>query len=613
MSRASRRDNSNSGSLFPFLAVLLCTMGVLVVLLVVMASVQLDQAERKQLAKQAAAPQVDEAEQEKLRAKMEKLDEAAQKLEQRRRELNEKLGDEQLRLSQIEENIRRYDERLGMLRVEIDELKSLDEGNIDDLEKAKERLAKQQELIAETKKEIERLKRQAEKHTKRYAIVPYEGPNGTRRQPIYVECRRNSVVIQPEGIELTPSDFNRRLGAGGPLPSAIRAAQQYYVDHGLASQKQAYPLVVARPDAIGALSIVQTTLERANMQYGYELVEADCELDYSAADPALSNEIQHAVENARRRMAAKRDSAPTYAHSEVHSFEQGPSPLEQVRKGLLPSMLSPVGGRSGAANSQIVLSNNSIDINRIASVLDSAHAAQTRGGPAPASRQGDNNAPRDPNRYAAADRARAEAAMRSGQPANPSAAQQGNGQHEDASGSEQQPEAQQMAGPTGQPTSSQAQQVAQPGNQQADAPNAAGGAANGNADDLAGQNHSMHAAAGAQGAGRSTKPKNGVALVRTIRVQVEASRLVVRSGKQSVADRSIPLEQGGQHAAGKFVEAIRGEIDGWGWAGQGLYWQPVLEMSVAPGGQQLADQLAAVLRQGGFDVRVAMLPGNTRN
>ena len=46
-----------------------------------------------------------------------------------------------------------------------------------------------------------------------FAIVPYQGPNGTRRRPIYIECRQSGITIQPEGIIFGPQDFTRAVGA----------------------------------------------------------------------------------------------------------------------------------------------------------------------------------------------------------------------------------------------------------------------------------------------------------------------------------------------------------------------------------------------------------------
>ncbi len=88
-----------------------------------------------------------------------------------------------------------------------------------------------------------------------YAVVPYLGKNGTRRRPIYIECRGDGVIIQPEGIRLTEEDFQGPMGPGNPLAAALRAARE----HLAAQQKtsggpieEPYPLLLVRPDGIAA-------------------------------------------------------------------------------------------------------------------------------------------------------------------------------------------------------------------------------------------------------------------------------------------------------------------------------------------------------------------------
>ena len=45
---------------------------------------------------------------------------------------------------------------------------------------------------------------QAATHPRSFTIIPYAGPNGTRRRPIYIECRESGIILQPEGIVLKP-------------------------------------------------------------------------------------------------------------------------------------------------------------------------------------------------------------------------------------------------------------------------------------------------------------------------------------------------------------------------------------------------------------------------
>lgn len=643
MSRARRRNNTITASLFPFLAVLLCTMGVLVVLLVVMASVQLDQAERKYFSKHTpSAPAVDDAEQEALSQALAMLDKADEELARGREELMARLRRGEQQLGSMEQDIRRRQEQLVLLRRQVDELKSLDKGASDDLAQAKERLEKQQALLADTKAEIEKLRTEAAKGSKSYALVPYEGPNGVHRQPVYIECRRDKVIFQPEGIELTPADFNEALLSGGPLPSAVRAAQRYYIDQGLSGEKEAYPLVIGRPDASGSFARVLAVLTETNMEFGYEVVDADWKLDYSAADPALANEIRGAVENARLKMAHHRERAPgTFVENELTTFTFGPSLLERVRRGQMPSNYSPVGGRGGggSGDAAMMLSRNAIDVGQLAQALESA-AAQSSGTGAGSplvtgqpldnsmlgggmgsqgGGQGEKSSEPQLDRYAAADLARqqAEEAAKSGDgtvdPSQMTAADALDGPSLQASnGTGENKGTQGGPGPATPPTTLAAQAAALEASKNAEAGQSANGSSQGNA--KAGSNSAGATAMMGEPTEQAmpTHPQNpplpGMALVRTIKVRVSPNELVVRSSKTSAADRSIPLDSDMRVAATKFVDAVRKEVTDWGIAGDGLYWQPVLEMSVAPGGENLAQQLATALRQSGVEVRLAKLP-----
>jgi hypothetical protein len=656
MSRASRRNNTITASLFPFLAVLLCTMGVLVVLLVVMASVQLDQAERKYFSKNpSSAPAVDDAEQKALSQALAQMDEAAAEFARGREELLARLRRGEQRLGAMEQDIRRRQEQLTLLRTQVAELKSLDKGATDDLAQAEERLAKQQALLAQTKEEIEKLRAEAAEGTKSYALVPYDGANGTQRQPVYIECLRDKVIFQPEGIELGPADFNEALLSGGPLPSAVRAAQRYYIDQGLSGEKEAYPLVIGRPDASGSFARVLATLTETNMEFGYEVVDADWKLDYSAADPALANEIRRAVENARLKMAQYRERAPgTFVENELTTFSFGPSLLERVRRGQMPSNYTPVGGRAGGGgDAAMMLSRGGIDVGQLAQALESAAAQSSgsptsgdamggslRGGQPPTGQmagggmgsqgngQGQEGTEPQLDRYAAVDIARkqAEEAAKAGDgtvdPSQMTATEALNGPSLQAaqgagngSGQNQSPQ-----GGTGQdkPPSTLAEQAAAlAAAKNGEAAQSEKGASQGNASQGAqAQSGQASGASGMSGepspyampASPRDAPLPGMALVRTIKVRVSPKELVVRSSKSSAADRSISLDTDMRAAATKFVEAVRKEVTDWGIAGDGLYWQPVLEMSVAPGGENLAQQLATALRQSGVEVRLAKLP-----
>ena len=51
------------------------------------------------------------------------------------------------------------------------------------------------------------------------------------------------------------------------------------------------------------------------------------------------------------------------------------------------------------------------------------------------------------------------------------------------------------------------------------------------------------------------------------------------------------------------VKEVRDHIDGWGIAGNNLYWRPVVVLSVGPDGQQRASDLARLLKNSGLELR----------
>ena len=61
--------------------------------------------------------------------------------------------------------------------------------------------------IAETDRRLAEARQAADRRSRSYAVVPYRGSQGTYRRPIYVECRSDSIVLQPEGVVLTEDDF----------------------------------------------------------------------------------------------------------------------------------------------------------------------------------------------------------------------------------------------------------------------------------------------------------------------------------------------------------------------------------------------------------------------
>ncbi|QDU56344.1 hypothetical protein [Aeoliella mucimassa] len=620
MSRASRRDNSTDSSLFPFLAVLLCTMGVLVVLLSVMASVQLDQAKERVAGEEAEAQHVAEQfeseEQIALRAKLEKLKSRADEVDEFRTKTKELLSDKQKQLAQVEENVRRRQEELGLLRRQIEEMQALDSGATDNLEEARFELQRQRELIAQTEREIEQLKQGVKNSEKNFAIVPYNGDSGVRRQPIYIECRRDRVIFQPEGIELTAEDFNSEFVSGSPLPSAIRAAQSYYQKNGLASDVLPYPLVIVRPDATRAMFVVLTLLEELDQEFGYEIVEQDWEVDFSAADPGLTDEIGAAVDLARKRMARRREGAPrNYGEGAVASLAPSESIIDRIQQGRLVGQgiigaggQSPVGGAPQSSGINPNLLAQAIEQGGTPNSSTPGGTGGTGGSWSPFNAQSGAQAANAPQ---AAYRTLGQGSPASAPMGAAKAAMEGSSATASGGDQNQAMEAAMAAAMADAATNNKSGAAESNGQSQA----GSNGASGSNAEGSAAGNSSIAGGSAADGSESAYVPNSrqqgssgsGVAVTRTIRMQVSARQLVVISSKLSpgATDRTIPLDANPRLAATSIAKAISDEVADWGMAGQGTYWKPVLKMTVTPDGSQMAASLARALRQGGIEVQIA--------
>ena len=241
------RAPGSSVSLFPFLAVLISTMGALILLLVVIARHARLQAAQ---AGEAEAP-VQNAEHE---ADRELVAWRIEQLRASRDAAASRVAEERLKLGQIEDHARQLKDRLAQLQTTWNDLHSLgDTAAQSDALRAELEVRRRE--IREAQGQLAEARAAAAERRTSYAVVPYEGPNGTRRRPIYIECRNDAVVLQPEGVILTADDFDGSLGPGNGLDAALRALREYLLDRGRLdpTQGEPYPLLLVRPDGIGGL------------------------------------------------------------------------------------------------------------------------------------------------------------------------------------------------------------------------------------------------------------------------------------------------------------------------------------------------------------------------
>lgn len=305
----SRRGSAKPAGiqLFPFLAVLICTMGALVVLLHAFASHGKQQAAKNAVAKHRAQAEQEEIDADFFRWRSTHLREARTKTQA-------DLDAERLKLSHIEEHQRRLEEKFNQLKIAIAELEKAGASTADERSQNEAELAKVQDELAKARIAVDEARKKGKHEAVNYSVIPFEGRNGTHRRPIYIECLADKIILQPEGVELAPEDFIGYFGPGNPLASGLRAQREYFakLSPGGALQEEPYPLLLVRPDGIASYYAARAALDSWGTDFGYELIGGDWKLTFPPSDPQLKELTAKVVTEARQRLAEYIASSPQF-------------------------------------------------------------------------------------------------------------------------------------------------------------------------------------------------------------------------------------------------------------------------------------------------------------
>jgi hypothetical protein len=103
--------------------------------------------------------------------------------------------------------------------------------------------------------------------------------------------------------------------------------------------------------------------------------------------------------------------------------------------------------------------------------------------------------------------------------------------------------------------------------------------------------------------------RGAVPIKRPIQVVIredQISLLPTRHATQGIEATGtvISLNQSLDQVSDEFVAALKTRIDGWGLAGNGLYWRPVLELHVGPDAGKTTSKIVQLLKNSGVDVQL---------
>lgn len=612
MSRAKLVDNSDTVSLFPFLAVLLCTMGALLVVLVAVSRTAREHALRADAALQESKV----AQDPKVVQSLEQVKAFESFIAVMRAGAEEKLREDEKRMSHLEAHMRDLHERLKALHLAAAELAALDDEHYDDHEQARRELERLEKLIADTRSSIESLTEDAGTRKKSYALVPYEGPNRTFRRPIYVECRGGELILQPEGVRITQDDLRPPLGAGNPLAAALRAAREHYARRNPSIERnrdtEPYALLIVRPSGAAMNHRAQEAIRAADLDFGYELFEEDSEVKYEPPDPQLAMVEEQAIQHARIRQEALAAAAPrAFRHTALAKagrFEfDNESATDFGRGGHGSSGFSNASGDGqgpddGGADSMLGSSSGGDGASQphFADRHHAGAAPQTNG----TGSAGGMHPPEQVHGQASA------AADGTTQSENPAARGAAGASPPDAMASA-------MPIDSGEQMSAVAVSAGA-------APSASAQSSNQHSNADPNDKNARPVSQTMRGKDWAFRQKNprAVPVSRSIALVVRKDQIAILSDEarlrsRRLASKTIPLEGDTVESIDELVRIVHEQVDSWGIAGEGLYWRPVLTLHVAPNGRQRAEDLARLLKDSGLEIRPAAsathtLQGGTR-
>ena len=621
--RKKRNQNQPSVSLFPFLAVLICTLGVLIVMLV-LAVKSADVAKEEDQANQdlAAAEKIEEAKQ--LLALEQYRSEAIHEI---RADVIERLANSRQNRGYLQQDVADADKELDTVSKQLQSLKtalanadktkpvSTDQSAVQAKEAAIDKL--KQQIDAAKQALADQQKKSQEQGPSRFSLVPFRGSGGTFRRPIYLECLENEIRLQPLDITLTKQDFALPIRAGNPLDIALLTIQEHWQQLDVAGEQGSpYPLLVVRPGGAETFVLARRAMKSWADEFGYELVAADKDLDFGTSDEVLASKVDKVIQqsikqqiNLAQRMYERERylsqfssdrSAPGFSVAKrgggsvtTSAYHPSTGGGRRVRPAGFDSNRGTAGPRGGSSQAQQTnyLSNRSQNWQRDRSTGEFAGSRSGSNPNAPSKLDSSHSGGRGSsqkfsasNNYSNNGTGSSNGQPNNGQPNNgqPNNGQPNNGQPSNNAGSSNQ---------FGSQGNLSGGEFAQPGSQ-ADGSQPSGSSA--------GSNSASPNLASRRGSGWALPSRNqgGTGYLRPITVVCAADHLRIKTA--TGVTRTIDFESGSVAAVDGMVEEIWKRIDSWGIAGQGSFWKPQLRIQVQPGGESRFATLQHMLQNSGL-------------
>lgn len=142
-----------------------------------------------------------------------------------------------------------------------------------------------------------------------FEVVPFDPISGTSRRPILIECTSTGLKFVPEDVPVRPNDLVGFSPRVNPLVIGASALVNYWTAWNMrqanpAREPEPYVLLVVRPSGTVAYYVAMKMLSELRQPHGYELIDEDTVLNLPPVDAGA----KAACETAINRLIAERNN-----------------------------------------------------------------------------------------------------------------------------------------------------------------------------------------------------------------------------------------------------------------------------------------------------------------
>lgn len=197
------------------------------------------------------------------------------------------------RIASLQSDVAQLEADLGLLAAE----SAVPSEKIDEAE----RIQLQQQIALMRKRLKAAQTAEATSSNNRFQVIPFDPQTGTTRRPILIECTSAGIRFLPEDILITASDLEGFTHKVNPLAAGTGALINYWTVWNMnqrdpRSEPEPYVLMLVRPDGVYAYYVAMKMLSSIRTAQGYELIEDSAALKLPEVDFGAKTACQAAVD-----------------------------------------------------------------------------------------------------------------------------------------------------------------------------------------------------------------------------------------------------------------------------------------------------------------------------